>query len=199
MPATRILKDADGKAIPQYWDTALAKWMTDEGKRAIIDSNNNILDLNQAEDGTNLIPVADYGYTGALWIPKKVTSEGNLNVSQTARNVSLLDAETLTWNGVLTEQNTADISVPSGKEVVVRINNGADQPLTVTFEYKVGANYIDYYGVDGNELTFDIAASTHHIFGPIQNFPRFDGGHIVITAGIAPTDTNTTVIQVQEV
>ena len=129
------------------------------------------------------------------WFAGKVTPEVKLS----GRNVSLLDAETLTWNGVLIEQNTADINIPSGKEVLVRIDNQANQTLTVTFQHKVGADYIDFKGADGSALTFDVSATTHEIFGPIQVFPRYTAGRITVTASVAPTDTNTTVIQVQEV
>jgi len=127
-----------------------------------------------------------------------VNNDGDLKVQQTGSNDQLLAPETLTWNGDLTEQTTADINV-TGKNIAVRIDNQADQALTVTFEHKNGTDYIDYYGADGNELTFDIPATTERVFAPIQAFPKFDGGRIVVTASTAPTDTDTTIIEVLEV
>ena len=128
------------------------------------------------------------------------SQDGNdLTVKQTGSNAELLAPETLTWNGTETEKETADIDVPDGKTIAVRIDNGADQQLTVTFEHKNGSDYIDYYGADGIELYFSIPANTHRVFAPIQAFPRFDGGRIVVTADSAPTADDETTIEVQEV
>src|SRR6056297_1713709 len=126
-------------------------------------------------------------------------TDGDAGVKQTGSNAELLAPETLTWNGTETEKETADIDVPDGKTIAVRIDNGADQQLTVTFEHKNGSDYIDYYGADGIELYFSIPANTHRVFAPIQAFPRFDRGRIVVTADSAPTADDETTIEVQEV
>lgn len=150
-------------------------------------------DLYHQDDGKG------YRWDGSAWQIYRYTTSGATVTTEAGKNVELLAAETLTWNGVLTTQNTADIDVPSGREVLVNINNESNEELTVTFFHKIGTDYVQYYGADGEALSFTIAATTHLVFGPIQGFPRYAAGRITVTAGAAPTDTTETIIQVQEV
>ena len=118
------------------------------------------------------------------------------------KNSSLLAATTLTWNGALTSLSTTDIDVPNGDKVLIRINNTADHPLTVSFEHKVSTDYIGHYTSTGGAIAFTVSTSTseqHVAYGPFENWPRFDGGRLIFTSTAAPTTSLTTIVQVQEV
>lgn len=129
-----------------------------------------------------------------------VIKNGSMKTAPTGRNDELLAAETLAWDGVVTSRNTADINVPTGAAVSVRVDNRDQaQALTVTFSHKVGSDYVPYFGADGVQLSFAVPGNTDRIFGPIQGWPRFAAGRVTVTAASAPTDTNTTLVTVQEV
>lgn len=114
------------------------------------------------------------------------------------KNAELLAAETLTWNGTDTEMETSDIAIPEGKEVLIRIDNGADKDLDVTFQHKIGTDYVYYYGADGELLTFNIPAIEDRVFGVINGWPRWDNGRITVAAQEAPTAEDETTIEVRE-
>ena len=163
------------------------------------DDEGNLVKQKVNSDGEITVSEISELLTAINTLLNSQDADNNLNVKHTGSNAELLAPETLTWNGTETEKETADIDVPDGKTIAVRIDNGADQQLTVTFEHKNGSDYIDYYGADGIELYFSIPANTHRVFAPIQAFPRFDGGRIVVTADSAPTADDETTIEVQEV
>jgi len=130
----------------------------------------------------------------------KTLADVNTSIDElkTREPIELHAAQALTWNGVLTEQTTADIAV-TDKNILVNIKNNADKTLTVTFQHKVGSDYVEYRSAAGESLSFTIDADEHVIFGPIQGFPRYSGGRIKVEAPDEPTDALTTLIQVQEV
>lgn|GEM_PF-4259647 len=120
-------------------------------------------------------------------------------VKHVAKNVNLFAEETIIWNGTDTEKVTSDIGVPNRDKIIVRIDNQSGEDLDVQFQFKLDEEYLDYLGADGELLGFTIHNNEHNVYGPIQGFPRYDGGRIVLTAASAPTDGNETTVQVQEV
>lgn len=114
-------------------------------------------------------------------------------------NTELKAKTTITWNGTDTT-NSVKIS-PADGDVLIWINNTADQELTVTLEHEVEANtFAPYADGTGTAVSFKVAASTGEgVYGPFQKFPKYLGGRVVLTAGSAPTAAGTTTVQVQEV
>lgn len=114
-------------------------------------------------------------------------------------NTELKAKTTITWNGTDTT-NSVEIP-PANGDVLIWINNTADQELTVTLEHEVEANtFAPYADGTGTAISFKVAASTGEgVYGPFQKFPKYLGGRVVLTAGSAPTDAGTTTVQVQEV
>jgi hypothetical protein len=114
-------------------------------------------------------------------------------------NVELLTKTTITWDGTDTTNNI-EVS-PADGDVLIWINNTADQELTVTLEHEVEANaFAPYADGTGTAISFKVAASTGEgVYGPFQKFPKYLGGRVVLTAESAPTAAGTTTVQVQEV
>lgn len=114
-------------------------------------------------------------------------------------NTELKAKTTIAWNGTDTT-NSVKIS-PADGDVLIWINNTADQELTVTLEHEVEANaFAPYADGTGTAISFKVAASTGEgVYGPFQKFPKYLGGRVVLTAGSAPTAAGTTTVQVQEV
>lgn len=114
-------------------------------------------------------------------------------------NTELKAKTTITWNGTDTT-NSVKIP-PADGDVLIWINNTADQELTVTLEHEVEANtFAPYADGTGTAVRFKVAASTGEgVYGPFQKFPKYLGGRVVLTAGSAPTAAGTTTVQVQEV
>ncbi len=114
-------------------------------------------------------------------------------------NTELKAKTTITWNGTDTT-NSVKIP-PANGDVLIWINNTADQELTVTLEHEVEANtFAPYADGTGTAISFKVAASTGEgVYGPFQKFPKYLGGRVVLTAGSAPTAAGTTTVQVQEV
>lgn len=114
-------------------------------------------------------------------------------------NTELKAKTTITWNGTDTT-NSVKIP-PADGDVLIWINNTADQELTVTLEHEVEANtFAPYADGTGTAISFKVAASTGEgVYGPFQKFPKYLGGRVVLTAGAAPTAAGTTTVQVQEV
>jgi len=166
-----------------------------------IDIKKDVIVLGTPFNSTNLLHNIIFDQAGKP-IPQIFDEEANSGdggwVAFTKINRELLAPETLTWNGVLVEQTTSDIDVCENK-VLININNGSNKVLTVTLELKVGTDYIPYRGADGTEFSFDIDDDTHLVVGPVQCFPKYDGGRIRVKADTAPTDLSETIIQVQEV
>lgn len=118
-------------------------------------------------------------------------------------NNNLLADKTVTWNGTKTSDT---VEVPVEKsfklgQVLVKIdNNDQAQDLTVTFEYEVAADvWMQWYDKAGSEIKFTAKANTRLVYGPFEGFPRYLSGRIKLTAASAPTNTKTTVVQVQEI
>ena len=124
------------------------------------------------------------------------------NVAIASRNFALVAATEIIWDG---SKLTDNVVVPPGYggPVLVTIINGDDQSqdLVVTIEHEVSDGvWLPYAGADGTALTWTVLKNGGKgVYGPIQGWPRFVGGRVVLTAANAPLDTKTTSIQVQEV
>ncbi len=146
-----------------------------------------LIKLIDQNDGTYALATADIGGSGSSG-----SSGGSVNTELKAKT-------TITWNGTDTT-NSVEIS-PADGDVLIWINNTADQELTVTLEHEVEANtFAPYADGTGTAISFKVAASTGEgVYGPFQKFPKYLGGRVVLTAGSAPTAAGTTTVQVQEV
>ena len=51
---------------------------------------------------------------------------------------------------------------------------------------------------DGTALEYDVPVKSKVVFGPIEHFPRWLGGKVVLTAATAPTENELTIVQVVE-
>lgn len=51
---------------------------------------------------------------------------------------------------------------------------------------------------DGTALEYDVPVKSKVVFGPIEHFPRWLGGKVVLTAAAAPTENELTIVQVVE-
>ncbi len=137
------------------------------------------------------------GVSGAVL---DVAPDGSLKGMGAVENEPLHSPDTITWDASATTKATEDIDVPTSKEVLVFIQNGADKDLTVTFEHVIDSSDYLYKGADGEALSFVIEAGDNEVFGPIQGWPRYEGGKVVFTSSDgAPADTLETIVQVQEV
>lgn len=93
------------------------------------------------------------------------------------------------------------VSVPLGNlaPVLIYIDNGVGEALTVTFEYKIGNDDVGWYDSSNNEMEITVPASTKRVFGPFEHFPRFSGGRLKFVPGAAPTAGDETLVVFQEV
>ncbi len=147
--------------------------------------------------GLDAIIVPDGAEYEVLDLGGEATSGGS-----TEWNVELMQEATVNWDG---SKQTDSVHVPlgSGKEVLITIINSSGQlvPVDVTLEHEVASGvYIPYMDAAGDPVTWTVAASGGKgVFGVIQGFPRFMGGRVVLTGTSAPTNGETTSVQVQEV
>jgi len=125
---------------------------------------------------------------------KKITDNVNINVK--SLNQELLAETTITWDGI---KLTDNIEVPlTNNSILITINNNQAQSLVVTFETNTNI-WTKWYDGTGTEISFICPANSHITFGPIQYFPKYLGGRLILTAGTAPINLSETSIQIQEV
>ena len=122
--------------------------------------------------------------------------------SSSAGNAELLERTAVNWDGTK-ESDYVVVPLGSGREVLITVINSALQlvAIDVTLEHEVApGEYISYMDAAGNPVKWTVAASGGKgVFGVIQGFPMFRGGRVVLTGTSAPTNGETTSVQVQEV
>ena len=112
---------------------------------------------------------------------------------------SELYTETFVWDGTDTEKNSRDILVSSSPDVLIYVDNEADQGLTITIETKLGTDdYAPNREDNGDAVVFEIGANEAGVYGPFIG-PKFEGGRLNVDAGTAPTADDETSITVQEI
>ncbi len=111
---------------------------------------------------------------------------------------SEVDRETVVWAA---STDPRYVSMPLGNlaPVLIYVDNGVGQTLTVNFEYKIGDDDVGWYDSSNNEMEFTVPASTKRVFGPFEYFPRFSGGRLKIVPGAAPVADDETLVVIQEV
>jgi len=116
-----------------------------------------------------------------------------------SKNTELKAKTPIVWDG---SKTTDSIEIPLGQGglVHVYVENGADQDVTVSLEHEVESSvWIPYAGADG-ALAWKVIKNTGKgVYGPIQGWPRYIKGRVVLTAVMPPTNALITYIQVQEV
>ena len=127
---------------------------------------------------------------------KKIVDNVNINVK--SLNQELLAETTVIWDGV---KLTDNIEIPlTNNSILITINNNQAQSLVVTFENEIITDiWSKWYDGTGTEISFICPANSHITFGPIQYFPKYLGGRLILTAGTAPINLSDTSIQIQEV
>jgi len=115
--------------------------------------------------------------------------------SLVVRNNILID-ELLQWDGAQEEKHTSNIPVPQGQEILIYSDNSTDKELTLTLQHRVDEEIYSPH----QEISFVVGPMSTAVFGPIQGFPRFMGGRVVVTApeDNAPIEHSETFIQVIE-
>ncbi len=108
----------------------------------------------------------------------------------------ILLEQTLFWSGEEQEKDTGLIPIPQSLDILLRIENKTAEDLTVVFYHKVGDDYLKYRGADGEALSFEVSAGDGSIYGPIQGFPRYDGGKVRFVANAAPGANEEVIVQV---
>ena len=204
-----FLLDADGRAIIlARADDAGAATLATAAKQDTAQSRLNVLATESRQIG--LQSAADAVANGITSIKnnegiRKIATAlpaGTNNIGKVtpvSGNTELAAAESLVWDGIVTEKLSADIAVASSN-ILISVDNTCDKAVTVTFQHKIGSVYYDYYGADGEALSFVVGASAGKgVFGPIQGWPKFSGGRIVVTAAEAPTDAGVTIVSVREI
>jgi len=121
-----------------------------------------------------------------------------VDTTLSSENNPFLQRTTITWDGI---KLTDSIEIPvSNKAILIAINNNQNQALTVTFENEVASgDWFKWYDGTGTEISFNCPDNSKIVYGAFQCFPKFNKGRIVFTANVAPVNSSTTWIQIQEI
>lgn len=202
------LKRASNIPVPQYFNPTTDDWEVLYGRNnasrvELYDSDGNPLLISSgkmtvraSELETLIGEVQDTPTTNTLLSRLKAIADA---LAAEVKNSELLTKQTITWNGTDLTSNV-EVPVATG-DVLLYINNTADQELTVTLEFEVETDvWIPYIAGDGTAISFTVSATSGKgVFGVFQKFPKYLGGRVVLTAGSAPTADGITYVQVQEV
>ncbi len=89
-----------------------------------------------------------------------------------------LFSETITFAASDSEES-GDIPVPASPLVLIYAKNDTGEDATLILQNKMGEEYIDYIGADHEDALL-LPDDTARVFGPVEGWPRFDGGRIVV-------------------
>jgi len=188
------------------WDPAEGK-----DKRILVTSDGHLLVEVQAgevgfEDGVEV----DVGNWPAVQVvevdnfPAVQEVDGDVGllpgseVLSAVRNTAL-DSGSVTWDGEVTERESADIVPSEGPEMLIYVDNGAAEQVTVALLHKVGTDsYVHYRDEAGVPIEFDVPANEEGVYGPFSGF-KFEGGQLKFGTSAAPDSGEETSFTVQEV